>query len=88
MEHCQTAVEPKGTKGKAVHIKMRPANLEVGLKGSDLMFAGELGGEIKVDESMWNLESNEVIIISMLKSVQTWWGSIIKVHFLIMICVV
>jgi hypothetical protein len=80
LEEVTVYVEvPKGTKGKDVHVKMSSCTLEVGLKANDFMISGDLGGKIKLDESMWNLESNEVIVISMLKSIQTWWTCVTKV---------
>ncbi len=81
LEEVTVYVEvPKGTKGKDVHVKMSSSTLEVGLKANDFMMSGDLGGKIKLDESMWNLESNEVIVISMLKSVHTWWTCVTKVE--------
>jgi len=68
---------PEGTRGKDVACKISSTKVKLGLKGQDPIIDGDLGGKIKVD-SLWTLESNKTIVLTLDKCVETWWKSVIK----------
>jgi len=45
-------------KGKDVVYKLTPTLLDLGIKGKDLYVTGELWGTIKIDDSLWEIESD------------------------------
>ena len=68
---------PEGTRAKEVNCKITSTKLKIGLKGQEPIIDGDLGGKAKVD-SLWTLESNKMIVITLDKCVETWWKSVIK----------
>jgi hypothetical protein len=45
-------------KGKDVVYKLTPTSLDLGIKGQDLYVSGELWDTVKLDDSIWEIESD------------------------------
>lgn len=72
---------PKGTRAKNLDIVIEKRKLRVGLKGQDPILDGELCKEIKVGDSTWNLEDQEVVHIYLDKlNKQQWWENVLTHH--------
>jgi hypothetical protein len=74
---------PPGTKAKDVDCKITAARLRVALKPmgaaeAKVLLDGELAGKIRVDESLWSIESQKTLLISLEKTRETWWASVVK----------
>ncbi|OQS04689.1 nuclear migration protein nudC, partial [Thraustotheca clavata] len=60
---------PKGTKSKDLNVKFTQSTLCVKMKGKDEpVVEGKFGGKIKVEDSLWSLESNEALVVSLEKA--------------------
>jgi hypothetical protein len=49
---------PDNVTSKQLDVKILPTKLKVGVKGQELIIDGELHKKIKVDDSLWTLESD------------------------------
>ena len=49
---------PEGVKAKDLDIQIKATRLKVGLKGQPPLIDGEFHKKIKVEDSMWNMESD------------------------------
>ena len=45
-------------KGKDIMYKLTPTSLDLGIKGQDLYVSGELWNTVKLDDSIWEIESD------------------------------
>jgi hypothetical protein len=48
----------EGIKGKDISYKLTPTSLDLGIKGKDPYVSGELWGTVKIDDSLWEIESD------------------------------
>ncbi|TFK57064.1 CS-domain-containing protein [Heliocybe sulcata] len=72
---------PKGTRGRDLNVTIAKKKLAVGLKGKDRIMDGELCKEIKVEDSTWTLEDQEVVHIHLEKlNKQQWWENVLTHH--------
>ncbi|KAH8835710.1 nuclear movement protein nudC [Flagelloscypha sp. PMI_526] len=72
---------PKGTRGRDLVVVLQKKKLSLGLKGQDKIMDGELCQEIKVDDSTWTVEDNEVVLIHLEKqNQQQWWANVLTHH--------
>jgi hypothetical protein len=49
---------PDNVTSKQLDVKILPTKLRIGVKGQDPIIDGELHKKIKVDDSLWTLESD------------------------------
>jgi len=71
----------KGTRGRDLLVTIGKKKLSVGLKGKDKIVDGELPHEIKIEESTWTVEDQEVILIHLEKvNKQQWWPHVVTHH--------
>ncbi|KAF7306880.1 CS domain-containing protein [Mycena indigotica] len=76
-----TVPVPKGTRGKDLTISIQRKKLSVGLKGKDKILDGELCREIKIEDSTWTLEDNQLVLIHLEKlNKQQWWENVLTHH--------
>ncbi|KAI0815027.1 nuclear movement protein nudC [Irpex lacteus] len=72
---------PKGTRGKDLTVVIQKKKLSVGLKGQEPILSGELCKEIKVDESTWTLEDQQIVLVHLEKlNKQQWWENVLTHH--------
>jgi len=71
---------PKGTRGKELSVILQKKKLSVGLKGQEPIMSGELCKEIKVDDSTWTLDDNQVLVHLEKVNKQQWWENILTHH--------
>ncbi|KAJ3479606.1 hypothetical protein NLI96_g8935 [Meripilus lineatus] len=72
---------PKGTRGKQLNIVFQKKKLSVGIKGQDPIMSGELPHEIKLEESTWMLEDQQVVNVHLEKvNKQQWWPHVLTHH--------
>ncbi|KAJ6604599.1 nuclear movement protein nudC [Mycena vulgaris] len=72
---------PKGTRGKDLVVVIQKKKLSVGLKSQDKILEGELCKEVKMEDSTWTLEDNEVVLIHLEKiNQQQWWENVLTHH--------
>lgn len=45
----------------------------------ELLLDGALPGTVKVQDSLWTLESAETVVVTLDKTVPTWWACVIQV---------
>lgn len=70
---------PRGTKSRFVICEIKKNHLKVGLKGQPAIIDGDLHQSIKVDDSYWSIEDQEVISILLTKQNQMeWWKCLTK----------
>lgn len=43
-----------------------------------MLLDGELADKVRVDESLWSVESQKTLLISLEKTRETWWASVVK----------
>ncbi|KAG7391578.1 CS domain [Phytophthora boehmeriae] len=69
-----------GTRAKDLDCRIEPTKLRVALKSdpSKPLIEGELLEKIRADESIWSLESNHTLNISLEKIKPTWWANALK----------
>ncbi|XP_052894735.1 nuclear migration protein nudC [Anopheles moucheti] len=65
-------------KAKDVVVNMQRKTLKVGLKGHPPVIDGELCAEIKMEDSLWHLEKNAVIITFEKINQMNWWDRLVK----------
>jgi hypothetical protein len=71
---------PEGTRAKNIAWQISSTSIGVGLAdggNTTWLLKGSLGGRVKTD-SMWTLEENKTIVITLDKIVETWWASVVK----------
>ncbi|KAE9112919.1 hypothetical protein PF010_g10269 [Phytophthora fragariae] len=71
---------PQGTRAKDLNCRIESTRLRVAMKsdpGKPLL-EGELPEKIRADESIWSLESNHTLNISLEKIKPTWWATALK----------
>jgi hypothetical protein len=76
-----TATVPQGTPGKLVHCIIDDKQLSLGLKDSPArILDGELGGVVKAEDSMWQIDREDGTIIVHLekKERMSWWNCVVK----------
>ncbi|KAG6611329.1 Nuclear migration protein nudC-like protein [Phytophthora cinnamomi] len=68
---------PQGTRAKDLACQIESTRLRVAMKSdpSKPLLEGELPEKIRADESIWSLESNHTLNISLEKIKPTWWAS-------------
>ncbi|TFK98799.1 HSP20-like chaperone [Pterulicium gracile] len=72
---------PKGTRAKQLNVVMKQNKFTLGLKGEEPIMDGELCKAIKVDDSTWTVEDQEVVLIHLEKvNQQEWWENVLKHH--------
>ncbi|KAI0348572.1 nuclear movement protein nudC [Trametopsis cervina] len=72
---------PKGTRGRDLTVVIQKKKLSVGLKGKEPILSGELCKEIKVEESAWTLEDQQVVLVHLEKlNKQQWWENVLTHH--------
>jgi hypothetical protein len=72
---------PKGTRAKQLNVSIQKKKLTVGLKGQDPIMDGELCKAVKVDDSTWTVEDQEVLLIHLEKvNRQEWWENVLTHH--------
>lgn len=69
---------PEGTKSKDLDCRITTAHIRVGWKNDRSavpLLDGDLPEKIRVDESVWSLEGNRTLQLSLEKIKPTWWAS-------------
>jgi CS domain len=75
-----TATVPAGTPGRLVHCEIGDQTLSLGLKEApSRILDGKLGGTVKADDSMWQIDREDGTIIVHLekKDRMSWWKSVV-----------
>ncbi|OWZ16573.1 Nuclear migration protein nudC [Phytophthora megakarya] len=69
-----------GTRAKDLNCRIESTKLHVTLKSdpTKVLLEGEFPEKIRADESIWSLESNHTLNISLEKIKPTWWASALK----------
>jgi hypothetical protein len=68
-----------GTRAKDVTVEISPTRLKVGLKGHTPIIDGELFKNVLKENSFWQLEDKQHIVIYLAKqNGMEWWSSVIK----------
>ncbi|KAJ2920233.1 hypothetical protein MD484_g145, partial [Candolleomyces efflorescens] len=76
-----TVPVPKGTRGKDLNVVIAKQKLTVGLKGQEPIMSGELCKEIKVEDSTWTVQDQQVVLIHLEKiNQQAWWENVLTHH--------
>ncbi|RXW18925.1 hypothetical protein EST38_g6922 [Candolleomyces aberdarensis] len=76
-----TVPVPKGTRGKDLKVVIEKNKLSVALKGQEPILSGELCKEIKVGDSTWTVQDQQVVLIHLEKiNQQTWWENVLTHH--------
>ncbi|KAH7916428.1 nuclear movement protein nudC [Hygrophoropsis aurantiaca] len=76
-----TVPVPKGTRGRDLSVTIQKKRLSVGLKGqSEKILDGELCKEIKIDDSTWSVEDQELFIHLEKLNQQQWWENVLIHH--------
>ena len=66
-------------KNSKVDVKFTPERLSVHLKGvKEALLEGETFDRIKVEDSMWSLEDNEKLILTLEKASENIWKTVLK----------
>ncbi|CAI5703019.1 hypothetical protein KXD40_003998 [Peronospora effusa] len=70
----------QGTQAKDLDCRITSTHLYVALKSNTTkpLLEGEFPEQIRVDESIWSLESNHTLLILLEKTKPTWWASALK----------
>ncbi|XP_052862506.1 nuclear migration protein nudC [Anopheles cruzii] len=64
-------------KAKDVVVNMQRKSLKVGLKGHPPVIDGELHCEIKIEDSLWHLDKNTVVITFEKINQMNWWDRLV-----------
>ncbi|XP_055629749.1 nuclear migration protein nudC [Toxorhynchites rutilus septentrionalis] len=64
-------------KAKDIVVTIQRKALKVGLKGSPLVIDDELHGEVKIEESLWHLDKNTVVVTLDKVNQMGWWEKLI-----------
>ncbi|KAF8168158.1 nuclear movement protein nudC [Crassisporium funariophilum] len=72
---------PQGTRGRDLAVTLTKKKLSIGLKGQDVIIAGELCQEIKVEDSTWTVQDNNKVLVHLEKlNQQAWWENVLTHH--------
>jgi len=70
---------PEGTRGKDLVVELKAKKLHVALKGKKPIVSEEFDRAINTAESSWTLDSNKLVVLSLVKSNQMeWWSRVVK----------
>ncbi|KAG5724656.1 hypothetical protein E4T56_gene3695 [Termitomyces sp. T112] len=76
-----TVPVPNGTKARDLVVAISKKKLSVGLKGKEKILDGELCMDVKVEESTWTLEDNQLVLIHLEKiNKERWWENVLTHH--------
>uniref|UniRef100_A0A182Y2T6 Nuclear migration protein nudC n=1 Tax=Anopheles stephensi TaxID=30069 RepID=A0A182Y2T6_ANOST len=65
-------------KAKDVVVNMQRKTLKVGLKGHPPVIDGELCSEIKIEDSLWHLDKNTVVLTFEKINQMNWWDRLVS----------
>ena len=72
----------EGIKGKDITYKLTPNSLDLGIKGKELYVSGELWGTVKLDDSLWEIESDKklgrCVTVNLKKAKGQKWDYLLK----------
>jgi len=72
---------PKGTRARDLAVFIGKKSLSLGLRGQDAILKGELCKEIKVEDSTWTIQDQELVSIHLEKlNHQQWWENVLTHH--------
>jgi len=70
---------PEGTRARDLVVVIKANKLSVALKGQKPIMEGDTEKNINVGESSWTLDSNKLVVLTIVKQNQMeWWGRILK----------
>ncbi|KAF0685668.1 Aste57867_22504 [Aphanomyces stellatus] len=69
---------PLGTKSKDIAVTFTHTTVSAGLKGQAPRLHGTFPYKIKLEDTVWSLDSNQTLVLSMEKTVDTWWKSVVE----------
>ena len=68
---------PEGTKSRQLNIEIKPTKITIGIKGQTPIIQGDLEKKIKIDDSSWVIDNNEVVITLAKVNNMEWWSKIV-----------
>eukprot|EP00611_Tribonema_gayanum_P010042 TRINITY_DN19960_c0_g1_i1.p1 TRINITY_DN19960_c0_g1~~TRINITY_DN19960_c0_g1_i1.p1 ORF type:complete len:372 (-),score=65.71 TRINITY_DN19960_c0_g1_i1:17-1075(-) len=74
---------PKGTRGRDMVCDIGTRSLSCKLKGAggQQLLTGQLPASVKRDGSLWNLDSDDgVLVVTLEKVAKTWWACALEAH--------
>ncbi|ETV64865.1 hypothetical protein H257_18296 [Aphanomyces astaci] len=69
---------PVGTKSKDVTVTFTHTSVSAGLKGQPPLLHGSFPYKIKLEDTVWSLDSSKVLLLSIEKTTETWWKSVVE----------